>query len=57
LKGFETACSIGAEMVIFTDGDGSDDPADLLMMVRPIREGQLLHVAYNVALCRNEEDT
>jgi len=57
LKGFETACSIGAEMVIFTDGDGSDDPADLPMMVRPIREGQLLHVAYNVALCRNEEDT
>ena len=29
LKGFKTACSLGAEIVIFMDGDGSDDPSDL----------------------------
>jgi glycosyltransferase involved in cell wall biosynthesis len=40
LKGFKTACSPGAEMVIFMDGDGSDDPADLPMMLRPMREGR-----------------
>jgi glycosyltransferase involved in cell wall biosynthesis len=39
LKGFKTACSLGATIVIFMDGDGSDDPADLPMMLRPIREG------------------
>jgi glycosyltransferase involved in cell wall biosynthesis len=38
-KGFKTACSLGAEMVVFIDGDGSDDPADLPMMLRPMREG------------------
>ncbi len=38
-KGFKTACSLGAEMVLFMDGDGSDDPADLPMMLRPMREG------------------
>src|SRR5712692_1604737 len=32
LKGFETACNQGAELVIFMDGDGSDDPADLPIM-------------------------
>jgi glycosyltransferase involved in cell wall biosynthesis len=40
LKGFETACSLGAEMVLFMDGDGSDDPADLPMILRPMREGR-----------------
>src|SRR2546422_5530987 len=39
-KGFKTACSLGAEIVIFMDGDGSDDPADLPMMLRPMREGR-----------------
>ena len=39
-KGFKTACSLGAEMVIFMDGDGSDDPADLPLMLRPMREGR-----------------
>src|SRR5260370_27169397 len=39
-KGFKTACSLGAEMIIFMDGDGSDDPADLPMMLRPMREGR-----------------
>jgi len=40
LKGFKTACSLGAEIVIFMDGDGSDDPTDLPMMLRPIGEGK-----------------
>jgi len=40
LKGFKTACILGAEIVIFMDGDGSDDPADLPMMLAPIREGR-----------------
>ena len=40
LKGFKTACSLGAEIVIFMDGDGSDDPTDLPMMLRPIIEGR-----------------
>jgi glycosyltransferase involved in cell wall biosynthesis len=40
LKGFKTAYSIGAEIVIFIDGDGSDDPADLPMILRPISDGR-----------------
>lgn len=39
-KGFQTACGLGAEIVIFLDGDGSDDPADIPMMLAPVREGQ-----------------
>lgn len=39
LKGFKTACHLGAEIVIFMDGDGSDDPADLLLMLEPVRAG------------------
>src|SRR2546429_9590830 len=40
LKGFRTACSLGADIVIFIDGDGSDDPADLPMMLAPLSEGR-----------------
>ncbi len=40
LKGFRTVCSLGAEIIIFMDGDGSDDPADLPMMLAPIRNFQ-----------------
>lgn len=40
LKGFRTACRLGAKIVIFMDGDGSDDPTDLPMMLRPISEGR-----------------
>jgi len=40
LKGFETACSQGAELVVFMDGDGSDDPADLPMMLAPMSDGR-----------------
>ena len=39
-RGFKMACSLGAETVIFMDGDGSDDPADLPAMLEPIRESQ-----------------
>src|SRR5436309_12959704 len=40
LKGLSTAMSLGAEMVVFMDGDGSDDPAELAMMLAPGREGR-----------------
>ena len=40
LKGLKTACSLGADIVIFMDGDGSDDPADLPMMLAPLSEGR-----------------
>lgn len=39
LKGFKTACKLGAGIVIFMDGDGSDDPADLSLMLNPVQEG------------------
>ena len=39
-KGFKTACGLGAAIVMFMDGDGSDDPADLPMILRPICEGR-----------------
>jgi len=35
-KGFQAARDLGAEIVIFMDGDGSDDPADLPMMLAPV---------------------
>src|SRR5450759_2014003 len=40
LKGFKAAVALGAEVVIFMDGDGSDDPADLPMMLAPVSEGR-----------------
>src|SRR5205085_12331207 len=40
LKGFKTAESLGADIVIFMDGDGSDDPADLPIMLAPLSEGR-----------------
>jgi glycosyltransferase involved in cell wall biosynthesis len=39
LKGLRTATSLGAEIIIFMDGDGSDDPTDLPMMLAPVSEG------------------
>jgi len=36
--GFQAACELGAEIVVFMDGDGSDDPADLPMMLAPVLE-------------------
>jgi glycosyltransferase involved in cell wall biosynthesis len=40
LKGFTTAKDLGADFVIFMDGDGSDDPADLFSMLAPVIEGE-----------------
>src|SRR5574340_824655 len=40
LKGFKTASILGAEIVIFMDGDASDDPADLPMMLHPLIDGR-----------------
>jgi glycosyltransferase involved in cell wall biosynthesis len=40
LKGLHTAISFGADIVVYMDGDGSDDPTDLPMMLAPILEGQ-----------------
>ena len=40
LSGFQKARELGAELVIFMDGDGSDDPADLTLMMKPIWEGR-----------------
>lgn len=37
-KGFETASTLGADILIFMDGDGSDDPADLALMLAPVLE-------------------
>jgi glycosyltransferase involved in cell wall biosynthesis len=39
LKGLETALSLGADIAIFMDGDGSDNPADLPLMLAPVRDG------------------
>ena len=36
--GLETARMLGAEIVVYLDGDGSDDPADLPMMLAPVLE-------------------
>jgi glycosyltransferase involved in cell wall biosynthesis len=37
--GFQTAQQLGAEIIIFMDGDGSDNPIDLPIMLAPILEG------------------
>lgn len=34
--GLQAAHALGAEIVVYLDGDGSDDPADLPMMLAPI---------------------
>lgn len=39
-RGFQAAIEMGAEIVVFMDGDGSDDPADLPAMLAPLREGR-----------------
>ena len=40
LAGFKMARTLGADIVVFLDGDGSDDPADLPMMLAPLSEGR-----------------
>jgi len=38
--GFKAAYSLGAETIMFMDGDGSDDPADLPLILAPVSEGR-----------------
>jgi glycosyltransferase involved in cell wall biosynthesis len=38
--GLRTATELGAEIVAFMDGDGSDNPADLPLMLAPVLAGQ-----------------
>ncbi len=38
LRGFQTAMQLGADVLVFMDGDGSDDPADLALMLAPTLE-------------------
>lgn len=38
-KGFTTAKQLGADILVFMDGDGSDDPADISMMLEPVQAG------------------
>ncbi len=38
-RGFQTALQLGAEIIIFMDGDGSDNPIDLPKMLAPILTG------------------
>jgi glycosyltransferase involved in cell wall biosynthesis len=40
LQGLRTAQELGATIVVYMDGDGSDDPADLGMMLAPLIEHQ-----------------
>jgi glycosyltransferase involved in cell wall biosynthesis len=40
LTGLQTAVNLGAEIVVYMDGDGSDDPTDLPMMLEPLLEGR-----------------
>ncbi len=39
-RGFQAAQAAGARLLIFMDGDGSDDPADLPLLLRAWREQQ-----------------
>src|SRR6266567_708370 len=39
-RGFQAAREAGADIVIFMDGDGSDDPADLPLMLAPMLKGE-----------------
>ena len=40
LSGFQMAKQLEADILVFMDGDGSDDPADLMMMLTPLFEGR-----------------
>ncbi len=49
-RGFTTAKDLGAEFVIFMDGDGSDDPADLSSMLAPVVEGRRIFPSVRASL-------
>jgi glycosyltransferase involved in cell wall biosynthesis len=39
-SGFQAAKKRGAEILVFMDGDGSDNPADLPLMLQPVLDNQ-----------------
>lgn len=39
-RGFQKAVELGSEIIVFMDGDGSDNPADLPQMLAPIVAGR-----------------
>ncbi len=39
-RGFQTARELGADILLFMDGDGSDDPSDLSLMLEPVLAGR-----------------
>jgi glycosyltransferase involved in cell wall biosynthesis len=39
-RGVQAAAALNAEIVVFMDGDGSDNPADLPAMLAPLSEGR-----------------
>lgn len=39
-RGFRTAVAQGAEIIVFMDGDGSDNPADLPQILAPLLAGR-----------------
>jgi glycosyltransferase involved in cell wall biosynthesis len=39
-RGFQTAHELGAQIVVFLDADGSDDPADLPLLLAPLVQGK-----------------
>ncbi|GCF10261.1 glycosyltransferase family 2 protein [Dictyobacter arantiisoli] len=39
-RGVQTASELGADLVVFMDGDGSDNPADLSRMLEPLLSEQ-----------------
>jgi glycosyltransferase involved in cell wall biosynthesis len=39
-SGFCAAKALGADILVFMDGDGSDNPADLSLMLQPMLDGQ-----------------
>jgi glycosyltransferase involved in cell wall biosynthesis len=41
LAGLARARELGAEVVLFLDGDGSDDPADADRLLQPVLEGEI----------------
>jgi len=41
LKGIEHACQEGAEIVVFMDGDFSDYPSEMSLLIEPIVEGKM----------------
>ena len=57
LTGLQTAANLGAEIVVYMDGDGSDDPADLSMMLAPLIQNKADFVIGRRTSARAEPNT